>query len=354
MEDYLNKEFWNGKKVVITGHTGFKGSWMSLALLELGADVYGVALEPDTNPSMFEILHLSSHMTSQIADIRKLSCLKDFFIKSNPDIIIHMAAQPLVRQSYLDPVTTYETNVMGTVNVLEASRSCSNVAGILVITTDKCYQNNEWVWGYRETDALGGFDPYSNSKACAELVCSAYRSSYFGPNNIPLATARAGNVIGGGDWSTDRLLPDILRAIDEKQIFEMRFPDAIRPWQHVIEPINGYLRLIEKMFEDPLVASDAWNFGPSEADMKAVRFIVEYMADKSRESFSYRVQDGLQPHEANFLKLDNSKARMVLGWRPKWSLEESLDYLMDWHDCFKAKQDMLNKSISQLRIYEKY
>ena len=351
MQGYLNKEFWNGKKVLVTGHTGFKGSWMSLALLERGADVCGVALEANTTPSMYEILQLSSHVTSEIADIRDLECLTKLFTKFSPEIVIHMAAQPLVRQSYLDPVTTYETNVMGTVNVLEASRSCSNLSAILVITTDKCYHNKEWVWGYRESDKLGGFDPYSNSKACAELVCSAYRSSYFASNKIALATARAGNVIGGGDWSADRLVPDILRALDENIVFEMRFPDAIRPWQHVIEPINGYLRLVEKMLEDPGIASDAWNFGPAESDMKEVKFIVEYIARKSRENLEYRVQNDSHPHEANFLKLDNSKARMFLDWQPKWSIEKSIDLVMDWHDAFKSKKNMLEESKSQLEVY---
>ena len=351
MHERIDKSFWRGKRVLLTGHTGFKGSWMSLALLELGAEVYGVALEPNTNPSMFDILDLGSKVNSKLLDIRDLDQLKKITKAINPDFLIHMAAQPLVRASYVDPVTTFETNVMGTVNVLEASRLCSNLSAILVVTTDKCYQNNEWVWGYRETDALGGFDPYSNSKACAELVCAAYRASFFGPNNISLATARAGNVIGGGDWSTDRLVPDILRAIDESEEFEIRSPDAIRPWQHVIEPINGYLKLVEKMVEQPSMIADAWNFGPAETDMRAVKFIVEYLSKKSSRNFSYRLQNGSHPHEANFLKLDNSKARMILNWVPKWSLEKSLDLVLDWHHAFKTQQNMLEKSIDQLRLY---
>lgn len=347
----LNEKFWRGKKILLTGHTGFKGSWMCLTLLELGAEVYGVALEPNTTPSMYTTLNLSSEVTSEIADIRDLEILKKIVKSVNPDIVIHMAAQPLVRMSYLDPVGTYETNVMGTVNILEASRLCTNLSAILVVTTDKCYHNNEWLWGYRETDALGGFDPYSNSKACAELVCSAYRSSFFAANNIALATARAGNVIGGGDWSRDRLIPDILRAIDASVEFEIRSPEAIRPWQHVIEPINGYLRLVEKLVEAPEDLSDAWNFGPSQSDMKAVKFIVEYLARKSRRAFSFKSQDGEHPHEANFLKLDNSKARMMLGWEPKWSLETGLDLVLDWHDAFKSQHNMFEKSISQVKTY---
>lgn len=351
MHPNLNRAFWAGKKVLITGHTGFKGSWMSLALLQMGAEVFGVALEPNTKPSMFEGLDLSSHVNSNIVDIRNLDDLKTMMTTINPDILIHMAAQPLVRQSYADPITTFETNVMGTVNVLEAARQCSNMTAILVVTTDKCYENKEWVWGYKETDTLGGFDPYSNSKACAELVCSAYRSSYFQLNKVALATARAGNVIGGGDWSEDRLIPDLLKSIDLTKDFEVRAPEAVRPWQHVIEPINGYLMLIEKLYQDPTNFSEAWNFGPSEAAVKPVKFIIEYLAAKMGHKKDFRLQLGEHPHETNFLTLNNSKAKMRLGWQPRWNIEESLDLIIEWHTAFRNKKNMIDISVAQIQKY---
>ena len=328
--------FWHGRRVVVTGHTGFKGSWLSLWLQQLGADVCGVALDPPTDPSMFDEAKVAKGMRSEIADIRDLEGVKVVLREHRPEIVFHMAAQSLVRKSYEDPVTTYATNVMGTVNVLESVRECDSVRAVVVITTDKCYENKEWVWPYRETDRLGGYDPYSNSKACAELVVSAYRNSFFSHaqydrHRLAIATARAGNVIGGGDWAEDRLVPDIMRAFAAKQVLEIRNPNAVRPWQHVLEPLAGYLTLAERLCEAGVQYGDAWNFGPEHADAKSVEWIVRQLAEDWGEDAHWHVDGQTHPHEAQMLKLDWSRAAHALDWHPVLPLKNALRLTAEWY-----------------------
>jgi CDP-glucose 4,6-dehydratase len=351
----VNIEFWKNKKVFITGHTGFKGSWLSLWLQTLGANVKGFSLEPPTNPSLFEVAKIAENMISQIGDIRNIDLLKESMISFNPDIIIHLAAQPLVRISYVSPLATYETNVMGTANVLESSRYCNNLKAIVSITTDKCYENREWVWGYREEDAMGGFDPYSSSKGCAELVSAAYRKSFFNSlDAASLATARAGNVIGGGDWATDRLIPDILKSIDNKQTIVIRNPNSIRPWQHVLEPLSGYLILAENLFLQGKKFAQAWNFGPNDYDCKPVSVIVDGLLGFFEHTDKWKLDENYNTHEAQFLKLDCSKAKYLLGWEPKWNLDETLKRIAEWHIKFKeGKSDMQSFTIKEINEYNK-
>src|SRR5512143_2111798 len=322
--------FYKGKKVFITGHTGFKGSWLCLWLNSLGAKVIGYALNPPTNPSLFELCKIDKLMQSTIADVRDGVSLTNAMLAAKPEIVIHMAAQPLVRDSYKIPVETYATNVMGTVNLFEATRQCKTVKAVINVTTDKCYENKEWAWGYRENEPLGGYDPYSNSKACSELVTSAYRSSFFNPRDhaqhrVGVATARAGNVIGGGDWASDRLVPDCMRAFLKGERVLLRNPHAIRPWQHVLEPLRGYLVLGYNLCEDAPRYAEAWNFGPDEHDARTVGWITRKMCDLWGPDASFTVLEGEHPHEAGYLKLDCSKARAHLGWRPVWDLESSLE-----------------------------
>lgn len=352
-KEVLNLDFWKSKRVLLTGHTGFKGSWMSLALLRLGAEVQGISLSPNTTPSLFDVLGLSKHIKHKVSDIRNIEEINTIMQSFQPEIVIHMAAQPLVRKSYDDPIETYSTNVMGTVNLLHSAQLSKSLLSTVVVTTDKCYENNEWVWGYRENDSLGGFDPYSNSKACAELVCSAYRNSFYSKKKIGLATARAGNVIGGGDWSVDRLIPDILKSVLNKSDIEIRSPKSIRPWQHVIEPVYGYLMLAENMALVPKDFSEPWNFGPNDFDAKSVEYIAKYISSKYKNKFALKSQQGDHPHEASYLKLDISKTRSLLGWEPKWSLETALDLVLDWNDAFLNRQNMYEKSMSQLDFYER-
>lgn len=328
--------FWRGRRVLLSGHTGFKGGWLSLWLQQLGADLCGVALVPSSDPSLFTEARIASGMRSEIADIRDLASLRTIFNDHRPEVIFHLAAQPLVRASYADPVGTYTTNVIGTVNMLEAARACSSARAILVITTDKCYENKEWVWPYRETDRLGGYDPYSNSKACAELVVASYRDSFFPPadhaqHGIAIATARAGNVIGGGDWSKDRLIPDIMRAFAVNKPVVIRNPHAVRPWQHVLEPLSGYLNLAERLLNHGPKYGEAWNFGPDESDAKPVNWIVRQLADEWGADAQWRLDDEPQPHEAQILKLDCSKAAYSLNWRPALTLKEALRLTADWY-----------------------
>jgi CDP-glucose 4,6-dehydratase len=343
----MNTEFWRDKRVFITGHTGFKGSWLSLWLQQLGADLTGYSLEPPSTPSLFNVASIGSGMRSMIADIRDHAALTQAMQDVNPDIVIHMAAQPLVRYSYQAPVETYATNVMGTVHVLEAARQCSSVKAIVNITTDKCYENREWVRGYREDEPMGGYDPYSSSKGCAELVSSAYRSSFLKDAGIAMATARAGNVIGGGDWAVDRLVPDILRALEKRQAVQIRNPNAIRPWQHVLEPLSGYLVLAERLFVYGQADAEGWNFGPVDDDAQTVQWIVERLC-AIWGGASWTMQPGDHPHEARFLKLDISKARQRLGWVPRWSLDTALDQIVRWHQAWMDGQDM--RSICQFQI----
>ena len=353
----MNPDFWQNKRVLLTGHTGFKGSWLSLWLQSLGAELTGFALQPPTTPNLFEIGKIGQRMNSVIGDIRDLTKLQTVFSQCRPEIVIHMAAQPLVRYSYKEPVDTYSTNVMGTVHLLEAVRNTSSVKAVVNITTDKCYENKEWVWGYRENETLGGSDPYSNSKACAELISSAYRNSFFNKNNyaqhgVALATARAGNVIGGGDWSQDRLIPDILAAIDQNRKVQIRNPQSIRPWQHVMEPLRGYLTLAEHLFEYGPSFGEGWNFGPKEQDAKSVGWIVEQMAQLCGKDFQWQLNDDHHPHEANYLKLDISKVRTRLNWHPTLGLLEALSLTVEWSTHLKAGSNMRDISLSQLHTYQ--
>ncbi len=351
-----DRAFWKGKRVFLTGHTGFKGSWLSIWLHLLGAELTGYALEPPTDPSLFDLARVSEHMTSVIADVRDLERLKTELAAAAPEIVIHMAAQPLVRDSYKIPVETYATNVMGTVHLLEAVRACPSVRAVVNVTTDKVYENREWVWGYRETEPFGGYDPYSNSKGCSELVTAAYRSSYFNPaeyvqHRVALASARAGNVIGGGDWAADRLIPDILRAILAEEPVRIRNPLAIRPWQHVLEPLSGYLKLAQHLYTDGAPFAEGWNFGPTDEDARPVEWIVQRMCSQWGEDARYEVDCGEHPHEAHYLKLDCSKAKTVLGWQPRWSLERALDSIIDWTHAFRRKDDLRQLCLQQIESY---
>ncbi len=347
--------FWEGKKVFLTGHTGFKGSWLSLWLDHLGAEVTGYALESPTDPSLFDICDIDGIVDSVIGDIRDKEKLISTMTSVNPDIVIHMAAQPLVRESYKNPADTFEVNVMGTVNLLEAVRKCKKVKSVVNVTTDKCYENKETLRAYKETDPMGGFDPYSTSKACSELVTASYRSSFFNPeeydeHGVGIATARAGNVIGGGDWAEDRLIPDFFRAVLNGDKVMIRNPKSIRPWQHVLEPLSGYLLLAEKLYKHGPKFSSAWNFGPDRIDAKSVEWIIKSLCGKW-EGASYEIDKGKHPHEAHYLILDHSKAAKYLGWRPKWRLEKALDMTVDWVKDLKRNEDMNEVCISQIRKY---
>ena len=354
----VNEAFWRGKRVLMTGHTGFKGSWLSLWLESMGAQVVGYALAAPTNPSLFEVAEVGKGMTSIIGDIRNPEKLRSVFVEHKPEIVIHMAAQPLVRYSYIEPVETYSTNVMGTVNLFEAIRSTPSVKAVVNITSDKCYENREWEWGYRENEAMGGYDPYSSSKGCAELVTSAYRNSYFHPDTylqhgVAIASARAGNVIGGGDWAGDRLIPDILRAITEGRPVNVRNPHAIRPWQHVLEPLSGYLILAQKLYEEGVDYAEGWNFGPSDEDAKSVQWIVEKLTNAWGEGASWVLDGGDHPHEAHHLKLDCSKAKARLDWHPRWHLDETLGKIVEWQKNYQQGVGMKAVTLEQIAIYLK-
>lgn len=349
-------EFWAGRKVFLTGHTGFKGSWLSLWLQKMGADLTGYALAPDTDPNLFEVAGVAQGMKSHIADIRDLQTLQAAVDAAAPEVVIHMAAQPLVRYSYAAPVETYATNVMGTVHVLEAVRNCASVRAVVSVTSDKCYENKEWVWGYREDEPMGGYDPYSNSKGCAELVTSAYRNSFFNnaryaEHKVAVASARAGNVIGGGDWAVDRLIPDFIRAIVARERVRVRNPGAIRPWQHVLEPLGGYLVLAEHLVTKGAECAEGWNFGPDEGDARNVEWIVRRLVESWGEGAGWDKDESLQPHEATYLKLDCSKAHARLGWWPGWSLDITLNRIIEWHKAHLAGQDMHEVCTKQIEEY---
>ncbi len=347
-----NPSFWRGKRVFLTGHTGFKGSWLSLWLKNMGAELYGLALAPPTTPNLYTVSGVTSGMVSStIGDIRDLATVQIAMQACQPDVVIHMAAQPLVRLSYAEPVETYATNVMGTVHVLESARHMSSVKAIVVVTTDKCYENKEWVWGYREIEPMGGHDPYSNSKGCAELVTSAYRCSFFQDRGVAVATARAGNVIGGGDWATDRLVPDILRAFEQHQPVGIRNPHATRPWQHVLEPLSGYLSLAERLYTDGQAFAEGWNFGPNDDDAQPVQWIVDNMAGRWGNGASWQHDGGTHPHEANYLKLDISKAKARLGWQPRWPLATALEHITTWHRAWLSHEDMKELCLTQIQQY---
>lgn len=349
----MNKSFWQGKRVFLTGHTGFKGGWLALWLHDLGAEVHGYALAPATDPSLFNVAKVDQVIASHtLSDIRNLDDLQNALVQSRPDIVFHLAAQPLVRYSYHAPIETYSTNVMGTVNLLEAVRHVDSIKAVINVTTDKCYENREWHWPYREDEALGGYDPYSSSKACSEIVTAAYRRSFLANQNVAIASARAGNVIGGGDWSCDRLIPDFLRATDAGETLSIRSPRAIRPWQHVLEPLSGYLLLAEKLFQQPDNFAEAWNFGPSEDDAKSVEWIVNYLASIVP---TMRWQTPDKPpslHEAGHLKLDSSKARSLLGWKPCWNIGIALDKTVEWHRAWRNKEEVRQVTLEQIRQYQ--
>jgi len=353
----VNPAFWAGKRVLLTGHTGFKGSWLSLWLQSLGAHVAGYALAPPTKPSLFEIASVAQGMVSVIGDIRDLAALQSVFSEHHPEIVIHMAAQPLVRYSYQNPVETYSTNVMGTVHLLESVRQTPGVKAVVNITTDKCYENREWVWGYRENEPMGGYDPYSNSKGCAELVSAAYRSSFFNPDRyaqhgVALATVRAGNVIGGGDWAADRLLPDILAAFEQGQPAILRNPHAIRPWQHVLEPLRGYLTVAERLFDQGPSFAEGWNFGPNDEDAREVGWIAEQMANLWGAGAQWQTDSADHPHEAHYLKLDISKARSRLDWHPALRLQDALKLIIEWAKQRSSGADMRACTLAQIQKYQ--
>lgn len=355
MEDMVtNQQFFKGKKILITGHTGFKGSWLCCLLKHYGAEVIGFSLAPLTQPNMFTLLNINANIESIIGDIRDFYTIKRVLIDHQPEIVIHMAAQALVRHSYDHPVETYSTNVMGLINVFEAIRLTESVKCVLNVTSDKCYQNREWHWGYRESDSLGGLDPYSSSKACSELVTSCYRNSYLSQSGVIVASARAGNVIGGGDWSEDRLVPDLVQAFSLQQIASIRNPSAIRPWQHVLEPLSGYLELINYLLSrdgNPDETSYAWNFGPAETDAKTVEWVAQQLAKNWGDGAYVKSEPQINaPHEAHFLKLDTSKSRSILNWQSKWEIELAIEKTIEWYSGFYQGKNMA--SITQTQIHE--
>ena len=349
----MNSDFWKDKRVFVTGHTGFKGGWLVLWLKKMGVVVKGYSLEPSTTPSFFNVANMAEGMESEIGDVRDLETLKKSILNFAPEIVLHMAAQPLVRRSYQDPVGTYQTNVMGTVNLLESVRHCPSVKAVVNVTTDKCYENKEWIWAYRENESMGGYDPYSNSKGCSELVTSAYRQSFFqSQTSVSLASARAGNVIGGGDWSDDRLIPDVLKAFDLGKPVVIRNPLATRPWQHVLEPISGYLTLAEKLYASESEYAEGWNFGPNDEDAQPVGEVLDYLVVHWPTRASWSLDKSSQPHEAQLLKLDISKAKAKLNWAPRWNLNKAIQTIIDWHFAWINGEDMKEFSLKQIRDFE--
>ena len=354
----VDPSFWNGKRVFLAGHTGFKGGWLSLWLTSMGAKVTGYALAPNTRPNFFQVANVESNLEkSHIADIRDLEKLQKAMAEAKPEIVIHMAAQPLVRYSYVNPVETYATNVMGTVHVLESIRSLDSVRAAVVVTTDKCYENKEWAWGYRENEPMGGHDPYSNSKGCAELVTSAYRQSYFAPekydqHKVAIASARAGNVIGGGDWSDDRLIPDAIKAFEAKEALVIRNPLATRPWQHVLEPLSGYLVLAQALYQEGAKFDGGWNFGPRDEDARPVQEVISLLIKNWGSAASWTQDQSEQPHEAHSLKLDCSKARQYLNWIPRWNLEQAIENITQWQQAHQQQSNMREISLKQITTYQ--
>ena len=347
----VNSGFWRGRTVFVTGHTGFKGAWLCLWLQQLGAQVTGYALQPPTKPNLFEAANVAAGMISILGDIQKLRPLNKAMTDARPEVVIHMAAQPLVRYSYKNPVETYTTNVLGTVHLLESVRKIPSVKAVVNVTSDKCYENREWTRPYSEDDALGGYDPYSSSKACAELVSAGYRRSF----GLSLATARAGNVIGGGDWAVDRLIPDLIRAIENRKTVIIRNPQSTRPWQHVFEPLSGYLTLAQLLHDQGASFSEAWNFGPLGGDAQTVISLVQKVKQLSGGSLSYSVESAPgDQHEAASLRLDSSKAHTRLNWKSRLSLDKALQMTMNWYNAyFSQKSDMRELSLAQLDEYER-
>lgn len=350
----MNDCFWRDKRVLVTGHTGFKGSWLCLWLQSLGSNVQGIALPPQTEPSLYHIAGVARGMGSRLIDLRDLGRVVTCFQEFRPEIVLHLAAQPLVRFSYSNPIETYATNVMGCLHLLEAARRCESTKAVLVVTTDKCYENREWAWGYRESDQLGGHDPYSSSKACVEILCNSYRTSFLASSGISIATARAGNVIGGGDWSPDRLVPDIIRALERSEPIEIRNPDAIRPWQHVLDPLAGYLLLAERLYTDGECYAESWNFGPAETESSSVRSITERICSIWGRGSSWVPQSGLKPYESQSLRLNTSKAIQRLLWKPRWDVETALNYTVEWHKALSRGEEMHAVCMQQLGIFHRH
>lgn len=351
MENLVTKDFWQGRRVFITGHTGFKGSWLALWLNQLEAKVTGYALPPPSTPNLFHEARIGSTLTSIIGDIRSADRLAAEIVNARPQTLFHLAAQPLVGEGYRDPVGTYSTNIMGTVNVLEAARQCPELESVVIVTTDKCYENNDTMHSYGESDPMGGRDPYSSSKACAELVTAAYRQSFFTSSaEARLATARAGNVIGGGDWAENRLMPDLLRAFSNNAVAKLRNPDAVRPWQHVLEPLKGYLLLAEKLTESG-TAARAWNFGPELEDCVSSATVAELTCSHWSTDAHWESEATNFPHEASLLRLDSSAAKQTLEWRPTWSLNDAIQNTVSWHRAWLSGHDMQTFSRHQIELY---
>jgi CDP-glucose 4,6-dehydratase len=350
MEKMVSPTFWQGKRVFITGHTGFKGSWLSLWLQKMGVTLTGYALAPSTNPNLFEVADVARGMTSIIGDIRDLDSLQKAITDSQPQIILHLAAQALVEEGYRDPLGTFSTNVQGTANLLEATRSSAGIQAVVVVTSDKCYENKEWPWPYRENEALGGHDPYSSSKACAELVTAAYRQSFLTQSGINIATARAGNVFGGGDWSANRLIPDLLAAFSQKKTARLRRPHSVRPWQHVLEPLAGYLMLAEHLCSNP-APNNAWNFGPGDQDCLPAGKVANQLAKLWGDDASWQAEAHTFPHEAGLLRLDSSLARQELGWQTRWPLDTALAYTIFWQKTWLTVTNMREYTLGQIEKY---
>ncbi|UJF35497.1 CDP-glucose 4,6-dehydratase [Paenibacillus hexagrammi] len=356
----VDPDFWEGKKVFITGHTGFKGSWLSFWLQSMGAEVTGYALRPPTNPNLYDLMRMGDLVTSHIGDIRDSASLSMAYRKAAPDIVFHLAAQPLVRDSYDNPAQTYEINAMGTVHLLETVRQAA-LGGIppkavVVVTTDKCYENQEWSRGYRETDRLGGTDPYSSSKACAELIAACYEKAFFGPHSpkllqIPVASVRAGNAIGGGDWAKDRLIPDSIRQLSRGESIKIRYPQAIRPWQHVLEPLYGYLLVAQRLVEDGFSYAQAWNFGPDLGQTATVEQLVGKLCNLWGNPSAYTVEQTQQHVESRYLQLDSSKAMQLLGWKPRWELDKALAETVHWYQSLQLQKDVRELCRHQIHHY---
>lgn len=355
----MRTSFWSGRKVFVTGHTGFKGAWLSLWLAELGADVAGYALDPTTDPNLFSLANVSSCIEDIRGDIRNQKNLHIAITHAQPEIVFHLAAQPLVRASYQNPIETFQTNILGTAYLLDSIRSIASVRSVVIVTTDKCYESTEKLGGYTETDPLGGYDPYSSSKAAAEIVTNAYRSSYFKMETKPhsglgLATARAGNVIGGGDWSAERLVPDFVRALARNQPLTLRNEKSIRPWQHVLEPLKGYLLLAERLYQDAGQYSGAWNFGPSEQDHLTVEALITLLQSELGTSIALKTSQEPHPHETQILRLNSSKAKELLEWKPLFSARESAMWTADWLRAYLAQEDVGKVTREQINLYEEY
>lgn len=355
MENLVNS--WKGRRVFLTGHTGFKGGWLALWLAHRGAVVRGYALDPPTSPNLFTAASVASVIEDTRGDTRDYAQVESSMVEFAPEVVFHLAAQPILRRSYTEPLRTYSTNVMGTAHVLEAVRKTASVRAVVCITSDKCYENREWVWPYRETDALGGFDPYSSSKACAEMVCAAYRSSFFPlsrleEHHVALATARAGNVVGGGDWSQDRLIPDLIRGFQAGQPVLIRRPTAVRPWQHVLEPLNAYLQIADKLLAAPTKFSSSFNIGPNDEDAWSVERIATRLVEIWGEGASWIRDSVPEAHEDTSLRLDSSKARIQLGWQPRLRMDATLEWTVNWYREWQHGADMKQQTLDQIVRFE--